>query len=258
LTNFKNRQIVQSADGSHTIFLPELNEHFHSVNGAIQESMHVFIEQGLLRVPAHTNELNILEVGFGTGLNCLLSILFSHDRAMKVRYCGLEAFPLAREEYVFLNHPEQVASHVSLVHPLLRDLFLRLHFKDIPGRSPKPDLEYGMRDLFLRLHEGPWNTPFEAARDFVLEKRMELIERAILPEGYFDLVYFDAFAPHVQPGVWNDQVFARIHAAMKAGGQLVTYSAKGSLKRTLKTCGFQLEHPGGPPGKREMTRACKI
>lgn len=248
MTNFKNRQIVQSADGSHTFYLPDLQEHFHSVNGAVQESLHVFIEQGYLRTPERVKELSVLELGFGTGLNCFLTLLFANQRPQGINYTGLEAFPLTENEYRMLNYPEIVAVEVLPRYTAIAGF--------VPGWQ-EGEAGKCLNKLFLQLHEADWDTPFSPSGGFVLEKRMQLLEDAVFPTEAFDLVYFDAFAPQVQPALWEEQMFAKIHASMKPGGLLVTYAAKGSLKRTLKACGFSLEHPAGPPGKREMTRAFK-
>jgi tRNA U34 5-methylaminomethyl-2-thiouridine-forming methyltransferase MnmC len=192
LTNFKHRQIVQSADGSHTIFLPELGEHFHSMHGALQESIHVFIQQGFLQAPVSGGQVSILEVGFGTGLNGLLTLLVAQAKGIRVRYIGLEAFPLEREESLALNYPEQVCNR-----------------QDGPpsGLQPHGYSRARLESLFIGLHNAPWEQSFEPVPGFVLEKRKVMVEEANLPSNQFDLVYFDAFAPGVQPGVWTMQVF---------------------------------------------------
>ncbi len=257
LTNFKLRQIVQSADGSHTIFLPDLKEHFHSIHGALQESFHVFIQQGFLQVPALDEPVlvlggpvSILEVGFGTGLNGLLTLLYAQAKGIRVRYTALEAYPLQEEEYLALNYPGEIAARPSVEQCGVQD----------GGPFGIPHNSYSramLGSMFTAMHAGAWERPIEPVPGFVLEKRRVLVEEAELLPDQFDLVYFDAFAPRVQPGVWTMQVFEKIFSAMKPGGLLVTYSATGDLKRTLKGCGFVLEHPAGPPGKREMTRALK-
>ncbi len=193
--------------------------------------------------------VSILEVGFGTGLNGLLTLLYAQAKGIRVRYTALEAYPLEEEEYLSLNYPGEIASGPTLEH---------CGMEGGPSGIPHHNDSLAMLEsLFISLHTGAWERAFEPVPGFVLEKRRVLVEEAELLPDQFDLVYFDAFAPRVQPGVWTMQVFGKIFSAMKPGGLLVTYSATGELKRTLKGCGFVLEHPAGPPGKREMTRALK-
>ena len=222
-TNQPERQFVQTADGSGTFFLPGLQEHYHSVHGALQESRHVFIDQGLVFASEKKNSLCILEVGFGTGLNCLLTVGYSQKRSMQVRYEALEPFPLTMEEVAMINHAEMIED--GSLGPILK-----------------------------KMHSAPSDTDRELVPGFVLRKMELTIQEARLDAGRYDLVYFDAFGPQVQPGCWTTNVFEHVAGWMKPGGILVTYSARGSVKRALKACGFTLEHPPGPPGKREMTR----
>lgn len=220
------RRVVVTADGSTTLYLPSLREHYHSVHGAQQESAHVFIAQGLKHAWEGLDRICILEVGLGTGLNCLLTL----DEALKsntqVQYVALEPHPLQSHEY------------------------RQLHFPFMEGRPP-------LRQAFMQLHQGPFGERLALAPGFLLEKMPEGLLEARLPDQVFHLVYFDAFAPQVQPGMWTPECFEKVFAAMKPGGVLVTYSAKGAVKRAMRTAGFVLQHPPGPPGKREMTRATK-
>ena len=220
------RQIVQTEDGSSSFFLTELNEHYHSVHGAIQESKHVFIRQGFDFVCERFDQIQLLEVGLGTALNCILTLRESMRLEKKVRYTALEPYPLSMEEWEALNYP-QIINDVDII-----ESFRMLHTS-----------EYGM-DVML-------------SPRFVVSKLEQTIEAVDLPDHLYHLVYFDAFGPQVQPELWTRQVFEKVAQSMKVGGVLVTYSAKGSVKRALKACGFVLEHPAGPPGKREMTRAVK-
>lgn len=221
------RQIVQTEDGSSSIFLPDLNEHYHSVHGAIQESEHVFIRHGFDLVCEKSDQIKLLEVGLGTGLNCLLTLRASMRLEKMVSYTGLEPYPLSQEEWESLNYP-QVINGIDIMEP-----YRMLHTS-----------EYGM-DVKL-------------SSRFTLNKLEQTIEAVDLPDDCYHLVYFDAFGPQVQPELWNVEVFEKVAQSMRAGGVLVTYSAKGIVKRALKACGFMLEHPAGPPGKREMTRAVKV
>lgn len=227
LTNFYNRRLIQTADGSYTLYLPEMNEHYHSIHGALHESMHVFIREGLDKViqPGAT-KINILEVGLGTGLNALLTLMRSAETGCSVNYLALEPYPLNREEVAALN-------------------YIDLAGEEMPEKA------------FRQMHELPFFEKERIITGFEFEKWHHKVHEASLPAESFDLVYFDAFGPQVQPELWTEKVFAGLFASMKPGGVIATYSAKGSVKRTLKACGFLLEHPPGPKGKREMTRGVK-
>jgi tRNA U34 5-methylaminomethyl-2-thiouridine-forming methyltransferase MnmC len=220
-----HREIISSADGSHTVFIPELNEHYHSVHGALKESLHVFIGAGfnqLLNYP----EINILEIGFGTGLNVLLTAIEAGKMNKRVNYTSLEPFPLSKEIISSLNYTEAVKDHSA-----------------------------GF--VFEKIHLSPWNTPVIIHPNFILEKRDEEIQKISL-HNKFNLVYFDAFAPRVQPELWTQEIFEKIFDSLDDGGILVTYCAKGAVKRALAGAGFKVESLSGPPGKREMTRAIKV
>jgi len=220
------RQLITTSDGSHTLFVPELGEHYHSVHGAVQESMHIFIKHGLEAVAVGEGPLHIFEMGLGTGLNLLLTALQPLGRP--VHYISVEAYPVSAEEAASLNYG-------SL-------------FADYPEAAT----------LLKSIHALPWNEPAELKPNFILHKihaKLAEVEWPTLPQ--FNLVYFDAFAPDAQPGLWTEEVFQKLYNQMVAGGQLVTYCAKGSVRRALKSAGFSIEKLPGPPGKREMTRAIK-
>jgi len=213
-------ELKLTEDGSHTLYVPELNEHYHSVFGARTESMHVFIENGL----KHLNKKNIkiLEIGFGTGLNALLTIL--NKGATNIEYHSLEKYPLSAEvENSLLFSPEQTAFET---------------------------------DIFKRIHATPWNQPGSVAPGFTLLKQEADLLTFHFSDSY-DLVYFDAFAPDVQPELWTEGVFQKIFSAMNSEGVITTYSAKGEVRRTLQKVGFKVERLPGPPGKREMLRGTK-
>lgn len=217
-------ELQNTADGSHTLFVPGLNEHYHSSFGAVQESLHVFIRSGLMSLPTEMPEVNILEMGFGTGLNALLSWMFREKR--RIRYTTYEAFPLENNLIKTLNY------------------------------SALPDFE-NTGDFFHGIHDAPWNQKVMIEPDFEIEKCHQLFEFAHLPENYFHLVYYDAFSPDVQPGLWTLQVFQKVFAACCYGAILVTYSAKGEVKRNLQNAGFTIEKLPGPPGKRHILRGRK-
>jgi tRNA U34 5-methylaminomethyl-2-thiouridine-forming methyltransferase MnmC len=218
------RQIITTADGSKTIYIPEWDEHYHSSHGALQEAQHVFIRNGL---SGRTQDyLTIFEMGFGTGLNALLTYFFSEKRNQYVHYIGVEAFPPSAEEIAAMDY----ASFAS-----------------------DPESE----QIYNDLHTAPWNRSHPISEHFVIEKQQCILEDASVQAGTVDLVYFDAFGPRVQPELWTPEIFRRIYDWMAPGGVFVTYCAKGQVKRDLKAVGFLVESLPGPPGKREMTRAVK-
>ena len=216
-------QIIYTEDGSHTIFVQELNEHYHSVYGAVQESTIIFINNGYEVCKA--NPVSILEIGFGTGLNALLTAIKSTTGTRKVLYTTIEKYPLAFEIVNSLNHHEFGGEHG--------------------------------KDFFNRIHSAPWNESVKISDNFELRKIETDLTTTTL-QGTFDIIYFDAFGPDKQPEMWTNEIFSRIAAVTIKGGILVTYSAKGEVKRSLKACGFEVELLPGPPGKRQMIRAVKI
>lgn len=214
------RTLEQTADGSCTLFVPELEEHYHSVNGALQESRHVFFKSGWeeLDLPA----LRILEFGFGTGLNALLAESRAEQEQKDVTYYSIEKFPLP----------------VSL--------WQSLHYDRLPVE--------GAGQWFAPLHECAWDEDVRLSPHFVLHKMEGDFQEVTFPE-HIDLVFFDAFAPDKQPEVWTQSIFDRIYQSLTPQGLLVTYCAKGAVRRMLQQAGFRVERIPGPPGKREMLRA---
>ncbi len=205
-----------------TLFSLMAGEHYHSTFGAIQESAHIFIRAGLDPFIGKKETIHIFEMGFGTGLNALLTYLRSEDTGQKIYYYGLEAFPVSMETVKELNYAELLNTDM---------------------------------DLFLKLHKSDSSATISPG--FFFEKKINTLEKSILPSDTFDVVYFDAFSPEAQPGLWTSEIFEKIFRAMKTGGVLTTYSCKGTVKRALKAAGFQLEKLPGPPGKREFLRATK-
>lgn len=219
--------LIQTEDGSPTLYVPELNEHYHSVHGAIQESQHIFIRAGIDYYLPHLTEgapLSILEAGFGTGLNAFLSLIRSSELQLPLLYHSIEKYPLSLEEASQLDYPGQI--------------------------------EYASPALFTALHEVPWDTENQLTSYFHLYKHREDF-RSIRFQEQFDIVFFDAFNPDVQPHLWTADVFNRFVQALKPGGILVTYCVKGIVKQALREVGFTLKRLPGPPGKREMLRATK-
>jgi tRNA U34 5-methylaminomethyl-2-thiouridine-forming methyltransferase MnmC len=217
------RQIRLTEDGSKTIYIPELDENYHSTHGALQEAQHVFITHGLHSFP--NQPLSVLEIGFGTGLNALLTAIEALNRQL-ISYTGLEAYPVEAD--------------------LLKEM-------DYTGVIPHPRTA----ELYQAMHELPFGKSGALHANFELLKVEEKLEVYEPDTSSFDLIYFDAFGPRAQEDMWAQVHFAKLFRALKPGGIMVTYCAKGQVKRDLKAVGFVLEALPGPPGKREMTRAHK-
>jgi len=214
---------VVTSDGSHTLYVPEMNEHYHSVHGAVQESEHIFIRNGFMFCKA--DPLPILEIGLGTGLNALLTAKESCKATRKVLYTAVEKYPLDPEITNNLNHHE---------------------FAGAAGKA-----------LFRSVHSSPWGVFNPVCSNFHLLKiKADFTASEI--SGKYNLFYFDAFGPDKQPEMWTPDVFEKISALSEKGAVLVTYSAKGEVKRNLRKCGFEVTLLPGPPGKRQMIRAVKI
>lgn len=221
------RRIIKTDDGSVTIHLPEWNEQYHSKHGAVQEARHVFLKMGLhhfLKINK-SKELSILEIGFGTGLNAFLSLLEAKSLNIHINYTGVEAYPVPPEEVKLLNYPEASQAEEKA-------------------------------DLFLKLHEVPWEKSSSISNNFSL-KKMEKKFDEIKDDDLYDLIYFDAFGARVQPELWTEEIFNIMYKALKRNGVLVTYAAKGSVRRAMMASGFEVQKLPGPPGKREMLRAVK-
>ncbi len=216
------REIIITADGSTTIHLADWNENYHSKHGAIQEANHVFIKMGL-SLFFNQNEISILEIGFGTGLNALLTLLNAEKDNLKVYYEAIEAHPVDFSEIKNINFPEQL--HID-------------------------------RILFDQLHQVEWELTHQITTNFSFKKR-NLFFNQIDDKNRFDLIYFDAFGPRVQPELWTEPIFKLMFNALKSKGVLVTYSANSNARRAMQAAGFLVEKLAGPPGKREMLRATK-
>ena len=223
----KNSILETTADGSHTLFVPELNEHYHSTNGAIQESEMVFIHNGLHFMPACLKEINLLEVGFGTGLNALLTVLEAKHHRRKINYVAIEP------------------------NPVDQDLLEKLNYASLIGGTEAVG-------YFKKLHEAGWVYPAFLSDYFIISKIQACLDDITLRDEQFNLVYFDAFGPDVQPELWTESVFVQLFKCLKPDGVLVTYSCKGSVKRAMKAAGFTIEKLPGPTGKREVIRAVKV
>jgi len=216
------RRIIKTADGSDTVAIPEMNVSYHSKHGAIQESMHVFIEAGFQYIiNQSTNKpINIFEMGFGTGLNAFLTAIEATEKGIKVYYEAVEQFLLSKEEVDELNYTD-VLNH---------------------------------KDLFRQMHECKWNEEIVLNEYFTLKKINENLIHYSTNQP-FNIIYYDAFAPTAQPELWTEEVFKKLHSMLLPDGVLVTYCSKGSVRRAMQAAGFAIEKIPGPPGKREMVRA---
>ena len=214
------REIIITSDGSTTIHLPEMEEHYHSTNGAIQEAYHVYINNGLKEVDKE--DVSVLEIGFGTGLNCFISFLETNK---KVNYVGVEAYPITSGEVVKMNYVTQLKA-----------------------------LEY--KTIFKRIHEVSWEEQHQIHESFYLTKRKQFF-KDIKDENSFDIIYFDAFGPEKQPDLWTEVIFKKMYRALKNDGFLVTYASKGDVKRAMRSAGFKVKRLQGPPGKWHMLKAIK-
>ena len=218
------REIIITSDGSTSIHIPEWDEQYHSKHGAIQEAYHVFIKNGLSLF--ENQKIDVLEIGFGTGLNCFITFIESKKFGLKIDYVGAEKYPISDEE----------CSHLNFVSELNANQF---------------------RDVFDRMHSGPWESKQLLEDEFYLTKRQQDF-KDIDNKNVFNLIYFDAFGARVQPELWTVEIFQKMYDALKTGGVLVTYAAKGSVRRAMIEVGFEVEKLKGPPGKREMLRAKKV
>jgi tRNA U34 5-methylaminomethyl-2-thiouridine-forming methyltransferase MnmC len=216
--------LERTDDGSHTLFVPELKEHYHSTNGAVQESRHVYVESGIRACEKQI--IHILEVGFGTGLNALLSYLEALESQKNIYYSSIELFPISLQLVNSLNYPSLFSAE--------------------------------QKDVFKNLHLCAWNQQVNISDFFHLKKiQANLIEYDLVGEELFDVVFYDAFAPDKQPEMWTQSIFDKLFEALLPGGVFVTYCAKGIVRRMLQKSGFAVERLAGPPGKREMLRARK-
>lgn len=220
---YSGNKIVETADGSLTIFVPGLEEHYHSVNGAIQEANTVFIRPWTELL--NQKKIKILEIGFGTGLNALLTALQSIELELEINYTTLEKYPLEKDFWDKLNYHKQCK-----------------------GES---------KNLFKKIHRAEWEKEVRINKQFIINKQCIDIKKFHSPPNY-DIIYFDAFARSKQPAMWSNDIIFNISNMCITGGLFLTYAATGELKRQLKTCNYKVERLPGPIGKREITRAIKL
>lgn len=224
---YLERSIILTKDGSHTISIPELNVTYHSHHGAIQESMHVYIDAGLrfvsgtLKLP----DIYIFEMGFGTGLNALLTLIEAEKLQHHFHYTSIELYPLQQNEIVSLNYCDQLK---------------------------RPDLE----PVFQKLHQCEWEKDISITPFFTIKKmRIDLINFSTYQPA--NLIYYDAFAPASQPELWTKEAFEQLYGMLTPGGILVTYCSKADVRRAMQAAGLTVEKIPGPRGKREMVKARK-
>jgi tRNA U34 5-methylaminomethyl-2-thiouridine-forming methyltransferase MnmC len=220
-----DNKIFETQDGSHSLFSEKYQVSYHSKYGAIQETEHVFIKAGLYEKSLVQKEIDLLEIGFGTGLNAFMTFLEAQKRKLNIRYTAFEAYPITMEMAQQLNFAAQLK---------------------------EPDAQA----LFMSMHSCEWGTAQELSPHFTFQKEQQSFEQ-IESKAAFDLIYFDAFAPNAQPELWEEPLLRKMYEALRPGGVWVTYCAKGAVKRGLKALGFRVETLPGPPGKREMIRAVK-
>ena len=212
------RKIITTLDGSTTIQLVDWDECYHSKNGAVQEAQHVFIKNGLFLLEGKS--VSVLEIGFGTGLNAFVTFLEAQKHNYKIDYVGVEAYPVKEEEAFAMNYTTTLDA-----------------------------LSY--QNIFELMHQCPWEEKNSIADNFSLTKRQQFFQDIDFI-NQFDIIYFDAFGYQVQPELWSTEIFKKMYLALKEKGILVTYAARGVVKRSLKEVGFSVRKMEGPPGKREM------
>lgn len=222
-SNILNREIIKTLDGSTTIHIKEWDECYHSKHGAIQEAQHVFIKNGLALFK--DRDVSILEIGFGTGLNAFITFLESKKLNQSIDYVGVEAYPISSEELVSMNYVDELSASDD-------------------------------KAVFEKMHESNWGEKVELQNHFSLTKRQQFFAD-IDDHNRYDLIYFDAFGYRVQPELWSTEIFQKMYNSLKINGVLVTYAARGVVKRSMIEVGFTVEKLEGPPGKREMFRATK-
>lgn len=218
-------QIKKTADGSSTIYLPGIDEQYHSLNGAITESEHVFIKMGYLYHSA--SEPVVFEVGFGTGLNCLLTAVWAQKQKRRTIYYTVEKYPVEKELIEQLDYGALISDEAS--------------------------------ELFRKIHECKWETQAQISEYFQLVKiNLDITKDKLVVNHPANIVYFDAFGPDKQPEMWTSEIFERLNQITTPQGVFVTYSAKGQVRRDLSAAGFRMERLPGPPGKKEMLRGIKV
>jgi tRNA U34 5-methylaminomethyl-2-thiouridine-forming methyltransferase MnmC len=219
-------KLVVTADGSHSLYVEHLDEHYHSVHGAVNEALHVFIKNGLEFASQKAKSIKIFEMGFGTGLNALATKQFDHKNNLSIEYTTIELHPLTWKDCQALNYLEELEATE-------------------------------LTSFFQSIHQVEWNKKIVIDEHFSLHKIHAKLEEAVLNDA-FDLIYFDAFGPRAQSDMWTKEIFQKLYDATANNGVFVTYCAKGQVRRDLESVGYTMERLQGPPGKREMLRGTKL
>lgn len=222
------REIIITEDGSTSISLPDWEEQYHSKHGAIQEAYHVFQKMGLSYFIENYDvnaPISILEVGFGTGLNALITALEAEKRNLSIDYLGIEGYPVSSEEAKQMNYAQQLP-------------------------------EKNASEIFRGIHDATWEKTAIITPFFQLQKEKVLFQD-LEKDAVADLIFFDAFGAKFQPELWSEAIFQKMYKALKKRGVLVTYASNGMAKRALRSAGFVIKKVPGPPGKRDMLRATK-
>jgi tRNA U34 5-methylaminomethyl-2-thiouridine-forming methyltransferase MnmC len=217
------RDIITTADGSKTIQIVAWNEQYHSIHGALQEAKHIYINAGLLCVKKQT--IAVLEMGFGTGLNCFLTFEQAFNNHLTINYTGIEAYPVSIAEHKALGYTNLLSSTIT--------------------------------NYLTAIETCKWEKYVSIHSSFSIRKIQASMQTWVAPTNVYDVIYFDAFSPNLQPELWTTSIFIKMFNALQSGGVLVTYCAKGQVKRAMKEAGFVVENLPGPVGKREITRAFK-
>ena len=217
------REVVETGDGSKTIRIIDLDENYHSSHGALQEAMHVFMKNGLNSTSKL--QVNVFEMGFGTGLNAFLTAVIAEETGRQVFYQGVEAFTVSEDELEALG------------------------YKTILGEENS--------SIYSKINEAEWEKVIQVTDNLGVLKNEAKLQDLPLKKEFFDIIYYDAFGPRAQDEMWSVELFQKMYDSLQKGGFLVTYCAKGQVKRNMKEVGFEIERLEGPPGKREMTRAWK-
>jgi tRNA U34 5-methylaminomethyl-2-thiouridine-forming methyltransferase MnmC len=219
-------EIFETADGSKSLISTNFGVSYHSKHGAIQETAHVFINAALEKRGKEIDLVNLLDIGFGTGLNALMAYQWANQHKKKVIYTGIEAYPISMETAMDMDYPKALNAEVEL------------------------------KEVFEKMHAAESNQIVDLSPYFQFNKIISTFEELNESEQY-DVIFFDAFAPNAQPDLWETELLSKMYQALKPEGVMTTYCAKGQVKRNLKSLGFKLEALPGPPGKREMTRVTK-
>ncbi len=222
-TELMQPEIVETQEGIHTVYSPEVKEHFHSLYGSMQESIHVFIGNGFNHSVHHKKEIRILEMGFGTGLNAILTFRENQIYKRNIYYTALD------------------------IQPLPLTFVSKLNYFEYFGKPLQP--------VFQEMHRADWFRWKSFGNFSLLKLETDILEHRF--DEHYDLIYYDAFSPAHQPGLWSFEIFHKIFLACNPGAVLVTYCAKGDVKRALLAAGFEVETLRGPVGKREMIRGIK-